>query len=269
MSGTIAGRSTCAVRTRNLVLAHGDHLALTDVTLELPTGGLIAVIGPNGSGKSSFLDAVAGLLQPRSGTIEVFEGRPRGTGIAYVFQSTEIPAQLPLTVREVVKMGRYGTTGLFGRAGAEGRAAVDAALARVEMSAMADRQLLELSGGQRQRVLVAQGLAAQAPLVILDEPMTGLDVVSQERILQLMFEERDAGRTVVFSTHDLTEAARADLVVLLAGRLVAVGTPDEVLTEEHLVDAYRGRLLEGAGTLIIDDPHHHGPRSDRHDGHRH
>lgn len=259
-----------ALRTRDLVLAHGDHVAISDATMEVPPATVVAVIGPNGSGKSSLLDAVAGLLAPRSGTIQVFGRRPgRGVPVAYVFQSTDSPAQLPLTAREVVTMGRYGRTGLLGRLGAEGAAAVDRAMERVAVGDLAGRQLLELSGGQRQRVLVAQGLAAEADLLILDEPMTGLDVVSRERILEVMTEEREAGRTVLFSTHDLAEAAQADLVVLLAGRLVAAGPPDEVLDQAHLTEAYRGRVVEVAGIRILDDPHHHGGREDRHDGHEH
>ena len=189
--------------------------------------------------------------------------------MAYVFQSTETPAHLPLTVTEVVTMGRYGSAGLVGRLGASGRAEVRRAMQRVGITDLADRQLLELSGGQRQRVLVAQGLASQADLLVLDEPMTGLDVTSRERILEVMVEERAEGRTVVFSTHDLSEAAEADQVVLLAGRLIAAGTPDEVLVEQHLIEAYRGRVVDVAGVRIIDDPHHHGARSDRHDGHDH
>lgn len=258
-----------AIRTRSLVLAHGAHLAVDGADLDLPTGSVIAVIGPNGSGKSSFLDAVAGLLAPRSGSISVLGEPPGRRHVAYVFQSTETPAHLPLTVAEVVTMGRYGRAGLMGRLGAEGRAEVQRAMARVGITDLADRQLLELSGGQRQRALVAQGLAARAELLVLDEPMTGLDVTSRERIVEVMAEERADGRTVVFSTHDLSEAADADQVVLLAGRLVAAGPPTEVLAEEHLLEAYRGRVVDVAGVRIIDDPHHHGARADRHDGHDH
>ena len=260
---------TPAIRTRSLVLAHGSHVALDGADLDLPTGTIIACIGPNGSGKSSFLDAVAGLLTPRAGSISVLGTAPGRARIAYVFQSTETPAHLPLTVAEVVTMGRYGRSGLVGRLGAEGRAEVQRALDRVGVTDLAQRQLLELSGGQRQRVLVAQGLAANADLLVLDEPMTGLDITSRERILEVMAEERAQGRTVVFSTHDLSEAADADQVVLLAGRLVAAGTPEPVLVDEHLLEAYRGRVLDIAGVRIIDDPHHHGPRSERHDGHDH
>jgi manganese transport system ATP-binding protein len=258
-----------AVEAHDIVLAHGDHVALASSSLRIDRGRVVACIGPNGSGKSTLLDAVTGLLQVRQGTLSVF-GAPPGRGnVAYVFQTTETPAHLPLTVREVVTMGRYRTTGLFGRLGSDGHAAVDRAMERTGVADLAHRQLLELSGGQRQRVLVAQGLASEADLLVLDEPMTGLDVVSRGRILEVMDEERQAGRTVVFSTHDLAEAAGADQIVLLAGRVVAAGPADTVLTEEHLVEAYRGRLVDVAGVRLIDDPHHHGARSDRHDGHEH
>ncbi|CAN5692551.1 zinc ABC transporter ATP-binding protein AztA [soil metagenome] len=266
--------ATPAVRTTDLVLVHGDHVALSGATVELPSASIIACIGPNGSGKSSFLDAITGLLAPRSGSIEVFGERPGEVAgrVAYVFQSTDTPQQLPLTVREVVTMGRYSRSGLLGRLGADGRSRVEAAMARVDITDLADRQLLELSGGQRQRVLVAQGLTGAADLLVLDEPMTGLDVLSRQRILDVMREERDAGRTVLFSTHDIAEAADADVVMLLAGRVVAVGAPDEVLSEQHLLEAYRGRVIGiagGAGVAIVDDPHHHGGPQGRHDGHVH
>jgi manganese transport system ATP-binding protein len=259
------------VRAEAVVLAHGDHVALDALDLTLPVGATVAVIGPNGAGKSSLLDAVAGLLPLRSGRLEVFGAAPGADRrrVAYVLQSTEVPAHLPITVREVVALGRYARTGLWRPLGAAGRRAVDDAMDRVGMADLAGRQLLELSGGQRQRALVAQGLAAEADLLLLDEPMTGLDVVSRERITGVVAAERAAGRTVVWTTHDLDEARTADVVVLVAGRLVACGRPGEVLTVDHLATAYRGRVTAVAGGVLVDDPHHHGARSDRHDGHDH
>lgn len=243
--------SPSIVVARELTLAHGDQVALRDVSLELPAGKLIAVIGPNGSGKSTLLDGIAGLLKPRSGQITAPDD------IAYVFQSTQTPRQLPLTVREVVTMGRYRRTGLLGRLGDEGRNAITEAMERVEISDLANRQLNELSGGQRQRVLVAQGLAAKAELLLLDEPMIGLDLVSQQQILDVIATERREGRSVIFTTHDMSEARLADVVVLVAGELVAVGGPADVLTDEHLRTAYMGRVLTTSAGMSIDDPHHH------------
>ncbi|MGB6059792.1 MAG: metal ABC transporter ATP-binding protein [Microthrixaceae bacterium] len=240
-----------AVAARDLTLAHGDEVALSGVGLDLPVGSLVAFIGPNGSGKSTLLDAIAGLLKPRSGQISA-PGH-----IAYVFQSTVTPAHLPLTVREVVTMGRYRRTGLVGRVGSNGRAAIADAMERLEITDLSGRQLQELSGGQRQRVLVAQGLAAKAELLLLDEPMIGLDLVSQKQILGVLDGERSEGRTVIFTTHDMAEAKLADLVVLLAGRVVALGPPSEVLTDDNLRAAYMGRLLSTPAGTAIDDPHHH------------
>ena len=123
---------------------------------------------------------------------------------------------------------------------------------------LANRPLRELSGGQRQRAFVAQGLAQQAEVLLLDEPITGLDLVSRQHILDAIAAERAAGHAVVVSTHDLGDAAAADHLLLLAGRVVASGPPDEVLTEANLADAYGGHLLRvGEGTLILDDHPHH------------
>ncbi|MGB3411705.1 MAG: metal ABC transporter ATP-binding protein [Microthrixaceae bacterium] len=239
------------VVARDLTLAHGDVVALSGVSFDLPVGSLVAFIGPNGSGKSTLLDAIAGPLKPRSGHISAPEF------IAYVFQSTLTPAHLPLTVREVVTMGRYRRTGLVGRLGPQGKAAIADAMERLEITDLSGRQLHELSGGQRQRVLVAQGLAAKAELLLLDEPMIGLDLVSQEQILDVLDDERSEGRTVIFTTHDMAEAKLADLVVLLAGKVVALGPPSEVLTDENLRDAYMGRLLSTPAGTPLEDPHHH------------
>jgi ABC-type Mn2+/Zn2+ transport system ATPase subunit len=246
-----------AVTATDLTIAHGPRIALADASFVLPEGRSVALIGPNGSGKSSLLRAMAGLLPPRSGTLEVPAARRRG-GVSLVLQTTEVDRSLPLTVGEAVAMARYPHRGVLGRMTRADRDAVDAALERLEVADLRRRQLTELSGGQRQRVLVAQGLAQEADLVLLDEPVTALDAVSHTLIDAAIDAERDAGRTVVTSTHDLADARRADLVLLLAGRVVAAGPPDEVLTEVGLGDAYGGRLVSmGDNLLLLDDPHHH------------
>jgi ABC-type Mn2+/Zn2+ transport system ATPase subunit len=144
------------------------------------------------------------------------------------------------------------------------RAAVDDAIDRLELGGLTRRYLGELSGGQRQRVLVAQGLAQEGEVLLLDEPVSGLDVASAERIAVIVAEERAAGHTVVVATHDLAEAAAADRAVLLAGRLVAAGNPTDVLCRDHLAAAYGDRLLRlGDDVLMVDDG------ADRGDGHCH
>lgn len=246
-----------AVTARNLTLAYGSRVALADASFVLPVGVSVALIGPNGSGKSSLLRAIAGLLTPRSGSLEVPAAQRRG-GVSLVLQTTDVDRSLPLTVGEAVAMARYPHRGVLGRMTRADRDAVDGSLERLEIADLRRRQLSELSGGQRQRVLVAQGLAQEAELVLLDEPVTALDAVSHTLIDAAIDAERDAGRTVVTSTHDLADARRADLVLLLAGRVVAAGRPDEVLTEVGLGDAYGGRLVAmGDNILLLDDPHHH------------
>jgi ABC-type Mn2+/Zn2+ transport system ATPase subunit len=254
--GTAPTTAADAATATDLLLAYGSRAALSGATFSLPAGRTVALIGPNGSGKSTLLRALAGLLEPRSGRLDV-PARGRRGAVALVLQTTDVDRTLPVTVRETVTMARYALRGAFARLRDSDRAAVDAALARMEIADLAGRQLHELSGGQRQRVLVAQGLAQQADLLLLDEPVTGLDVVSRELILEAVAAERAAARTVVVSTHDLDDARRADVVMLLANRVVAFGPPDDVLTDGPLSAAYRGRVIRvPEGVMVMDDPCH-------------
>jgi manganese transport system ATP-binding protein len=238
-------------------LAYGSHVVLEAASFSVPGGAVTALIGPNGAGKSTLLNALAGLMAPRAGRLEVPAGARRG-GVAYVLQGTKVNEHLPLTAREVVTMGRYATAGLLRRLRSDDRSAVDRALEAVALGDLANRPLHELSGGQRQRAFVAQGLAQEADLLLLDEPITGLDLVSRQHILTVIDAERAAGRTVVVSTHDLGDASAADHLLLLAGRVVASGPPAAVLTDVHLAEAYGGHLLRfGDSTLILDDHPHH------------
>jgi manganese transport system ATP-binding protein len=246
-----------AVTASDVVLAYGSRIVVDTATVTVPDGAVTALIGPNGAGKSTVLNAVAGLLKPRSGRLEVPAAERRG-GVAYVLQATHANEHLPLTVRETVTMGRYAEAGAFRRLRSADRAAVDQAMEALAISDLAGRQLRELSGGQRQRAFVAQGLAQQADVLLLDEPITGLDIVSRQHILDAIAKERAASRAVMVSTHDLGDAAAADHLLLLAGRVVASGPPDAVLTEANLSAAYGGHLLRvGEQTLILDDHPHH------------
>jgi ABC-type Mn2+/Zn2+ transport system ATPase subunit len=249
--------SAPAVAADELVLAYGGRLALAPSTFVITPGTSVALIGPNGSGKSTLLRAIAGLLPPRSGRLDVPARRARAA-VALVLQTTDVDRSLPITVRETVTMARYASRGPVRRLDRSDHSAVNRAMERLAIADLAGRQLHELSAGQRQRVLVAQGLAQGADLLLLDEPVTALDVVSRGLILEAVADERDAGRTVVLSTHDLGDARRADMVMLLANRLIAWGPPDAVLTDHNLAAAYGGRLLMlPEGAVIIDDPHHH------------
>ncbi len=248
---------TAAVSATDLDLAHGARTVVARATFTIPTGAITALIGPNGAGKSTVLHAIAGLLPPRAGHLEVPALERRG-GVAYVLQGTNANRFLPITVRETVAMGRYPTAGLLRRLTAADREAVDQAIEAVGLTEEARRPLRDLSGGQRKRAFVAQSLAQRADLLLLDEPITGVDLVSRQHILEAIAAVRDAGRAVVVSTHDLGDAAAADHLLLLAGRVVASGAPSDVLTEANLAAAYGGHLLRvGEGTLILDDHPHH------------
>lgn len=248
-----------AVHARGLTLRHGNHVALEAADLDLPEGKLCVVIGPNGSGKSTLLRAMSGLHEPAGGTLQVFGSTPESQRrrIAHVLQATVVNEAIPVSVREVVAMGTYGRLGLLGRSAAAG-GAVDRALARLQIDDLADRHLSELSGGQVQRVMVAQGIVQEAELLLLDEPIAGLDLTSMERIDAIIDDELASGRTVVVTTHDLHTALQGDHVVLLATRIVAAGPPAEVLTEDNLAEAYGGHVheLPGGGRLL-DDPAPH------------
>lgn len=241
-----------AITTENLSVSYGDDVALDDVSLEIPSASSLAVIGPNGSGKSTLLGALAGTVPIRSGRAEVAGEVP-----AFVLQATDVDRSLPITVRDTVALSRYPSLGLFRRFSPADRDAVDEAMRRLAIDDLASSQLHGLSGGQRQRVLVAQGLAQDAAVLLLDEPVTGLDVTSRSIILELIDHEVANGRTVVVTTHNLDEARRCDQVLLLDTTPIAVGTPDEVLTEEHLRRAFGGKFIKVGDEFILDDPHHH------------
>ena len=267
---TTDATATDAVTAEDLTLAYGDHVAVSRASFVLPRARVTAVIGPNGSGKTTLLRAMSGLERPTSGKLAVL-GRAAGSDhaeVAHVMQSHAVEAALPVTVVETVRMGRYARRGMLGRLRAVDHDAVDEAMERMEIRDLAHRHLHELSGGQRQRVFVAQGLAQRADLLLLDEPITGLDVVSQDRIDRAIADEVDAGRTVVMTTHDVPTAAAADHVLLMATHVCASGAPDHVLTEEHLGHAYGSTAYRTAdGTLIIGDPHVHGTRISGHTDH--
>jgi manganese transport system ATP-binding protein len=248
-----------AVTGRAVELRRGEQVALAASDFTVPSGGITAVIGPNGSGKSTLLEAVVGLHPTYGGEITVLgsdpiSSRPR---VSFVPQSTKVNEVLPVTVAEVVSMGRFSTLGLRRRFGREDRGAVQAAIDLLDLHHLAGRHLYELSGGQRQRVFVAQGLAQAHELLLMDEPLTALDVVSSQVMREAIRQEMATGCTIVVTTHDLDEAGSADHVVLLAGRVIAEGTPAEVLTDRNLEMAY------GSSRIAADDAAHH-PEGVRH-----
>lgn len=242
-----------ALRARGLEARYGAVIALEGVDLEVPYGASVAVLGPNGSGKSSLFAAAVGLLRPSAGTIEI---GPRG--VAWMPQQLDVEPTFPVTVRDVVAMGRWGRHGWTRPADADDRRAVARALELLGIAELADRRFHALSGGQRQRALLAQVMVQDAGLILLDEPFTGVDRPSADVIRRLIGNWRAEGRTVMVATHDLEAAARDyDLVVALNRTLVAAGPAAEVCTEDILRRTFSGHVAVLAEGEIVDTDHHH------------
>ncbi len=240
-----------------LVLGYGAEVALAASSFTIPHGQVTAIIGPNGSGKSTLLNALAGIIALQSGTLSVLGSPPGRGGVAYVMQSLAFPQGTPITVAEAVTMGLYPTLGWFRRPSPADKERVRRAMERLSVADLARRHLDELSGGQRQRVYVAQGITQHHEALLLDEPLTGLDLVSARTIDGIVHSERQRGHAVVLTTHDLDEARAADWVVLVSGRVLAAGPPASVLTRANLEAAYGLGSLHDHLDTFLDDPHSH------------
>lgn len=253
---SVGSAASDVARLHTASVRYGEIVALAPTTSSIERGTSVTLVGSNGSGKSTLLGLLAGLVTPSSGRVELV-GRPR---VSFVAQQHHHHRWMPLTVNEVVRMGRFRRLGLVRPVRRDDRDAIATVLDRLEISDLVKRSFGQLSGGQRQRVLVAQALVDEPDLLLLDEPITGLDLASQEVILDVMATETARGGTVVFSTHHLDEARRADRVILLAGQVVADGPPEEALRAELLAAAFGGRLLRIGGDAVLVDDHGHGDR---------
>ncbi len=239
------------------VSARDQAPALEAVSFRIEAGNHIAVIGPKGAGKTTLFRVIAGLMKPDRGEVLVSGYPPdRHICIAYVPQRSRVNLAFPATVEDVVMMGRVRQIGPFRRPGAGDREAVRACLDRVNAVHLAGTHIADLSGGQQQRVFIARALAMDTELLLLDEPLSGIDLPSQEQIFQTLADLRTDGVTVFMATHDLNLAGeRFDRVMLLNRRIVAFGKPEAVLTEPHLLEAYGGHIhhLGETGSLVVDD----------------
>jgi len=247
-----------AVAVTGLTVTLGGRPALIDVTFELSEGRQLAVVGPNGAGKTTLLRVLAGLLPPSSGEVRVHGHGPCGhICIAYVPQKSGIDWRFPVTVHDVVMMGRVQRIGPFRRPGAIDRRVVRDALAAVELSDLACRQIEELSGGEQQRMFLAQALAQEADLILLDEPLVGLDVHSRTEVLGLIASLRERDVAVIVALHDLGIAATSfDEILLLKQRMIGHGSAREAFTETNLREAYGTclHLIKGeSGTFVVHD----------------
>jgi ABC-type Mn2+/Zn2+ transport system ATPase subunit len=238
---------------------------LEDVTLQIPRGALVAIFGPNGGGKTTLLKLIADLIQPWSGTVSVL-GAPAGEQakrVAYVPQAELVDWSFPVSVWDVAMMGRYPALGVLRRPAAADREAVEAALDEVGMADERHSQIGALSGGQRRRAFLARAIAAGPDLYLLDEPVTGVDVTTQEDLMKLLTSETQRGRTVIATTHDLAAAAEHfSTVVALNHRVIAVGRSELILDPDVLSRTYGGHMLVLQDrAVILDDAHHHDTES--------
>lgn len=235
------GGRAAALEIRRMTVSYGARPVVWDVDATFPAGAVSAIVGPNGAGKSTLLKAALGLVPADAGQAVVL-GEPARAArrrIAYVPQRESVDWDFPITVREVVEMGRYPRVGWIRRVPRADRAIVDEQLERVGMTAYADRQIGRLSGGQRQRVFLARALAQDAQVLLMDEPFAGVDARTETAILDLFGELRADGRSVVVVHHDLaTVRRRFDHALLLNVRVVAEGPVAESLASDQLRRAY-------------------------------
>ncbi|MCO5242829.1 MAG: metal ABC transporter ATP-binding protein [Anaerolineae bacterium] len=242
----------------HVTVRYGSVTALEDVSFILRRGDQAAVVGPNGAGKSTLFNAVAGIVKPTQGRVNIYGSGPdRHICIGYVPQRNRIDWRFPASVFDAVMMGRIGQIGLFRWPNRKDREKVRGALAQVDMLDLADRPIGDLSGGQQQRVFLARALAQEAELLLLDEPFTGLDEPSRQAILTILQRLCAAGATLLVATHDLQQAGELFPLVMLINRtLIAYGPPDQVLTSETLGRAYGSRLHivpAEQGELVLTD----------------
>jgi manganese/iron transport system ATP-binding protein/manganese/zinc/iron transport system ATP- binding protein len=251
------------LEVRHLAAGYDDVPAIRDVTFAVPPGQLVGVIGPNGAGKTTLFKAILGLIPLQEGRILLHEkeAHAQRSLMGYVPQVDDLDRRFPVNVRDVVMMGRYPRIGWVRRPGAEDEAAVRAALERVDMVDLARRQIGRLSGGQLQRVLLARVLAQDPHLLLLDEPVSGVDTATQHAVFAVLEDLRDAGKTVLVATHDLNcVVERFDRVVCLNRRLVAYGAPAQVFRESVLEETYGSHLMivrVGDRQVVVADEHHH------------
>jgi manganese/iron transport system ATP-binding protein len=249
------------ILARDVTVTYRNGLtALRHASFAIPRGTVTALVGVNGAGKSTLFKAIMGFAAAAQGEIRVL-GMPvrealKQNLVAYVPQAEEVDWAFPVLVEDVVMMGRYGRMGFLRRAKAADHAAVEAALARVNMQDYRKRQIGELSGGQRKRVFLARALAQDGQVILLDEPFTGVDVKTEEQIVALLRELRAEGRVMLVSTHNLGSVPEfCDRTVLVKGTVLAYGRTETVFTRKNLEAAFGGvlRRFTLGGDALHDD----------------
>jgi ABC-type Mn2+/Zn2+ transport system ATPase subunit len=255
-----------AIAARDLSVGYGGVPLVAGIYLVVPSHSSLALVGTNGSGKSTLLRTLVGLLPAVAGSLVVLGARPGGAPrrLAYGAQFHASGFVLPLRAIEVVRMARYPERGLLGRLRSEDHDLVEWAMETMGVRDLARSPLRSLSGGQQQRVYLAQALARQADLIVLDEPSAGLDAGGRELYLQAFAAELARGASIVTATHDIAEAAEYDQVLLLARRVVALGPGADVLTADRLLETFgilvRDRHAEHRGRFVVAERERGAPQ---------
>lgn len=254
-------KAQSGIRVKDVTVTYRNgHTALRDASFEIPIGTISALVGVNGSGKSTLFKAIMGFVPTARGSVEIFGGSVKdalkNNIIAYVPQAEEVDWSFPVLVEDVVMMGRYGHMNFMRLASAKDKVAVSNALERVGMTEFRKRQIGELSGGQKKRVFLARALAQESKIILLDEPFTGVDVKTEEAIINLLQKLRDEGHVMLVSTHNLGSVPEfCDRTILIKGTVLAHGKTSEIFTQENLERTFGGVLRHFVlgGTDLHDD----------------
>jgi ABC-type Mn2+/Zn2+ transport system ATPase subunit len=253
----------------NANIGYGEKIVMHGLNFQVPHGARVAVVGPNGAGKSTLFKAMVGILPLQSGQI-LIHGELLGAHkdcVAYVPQREDVDWRFPVTVQDVVMMGRYGQMGWLSRPSSDDKRVVSKSLEQMGIANLAAHSIGQLSGGQQQRAFLARALAQGPHILLMDEPFTGVDMTTQDITLNLLDHLKSRQVTTIISTHDLNLAAsRFDLILLLNHRLIAFGAPQEVFVKENLAQAFGNSLLVMEnGMMLVDEccppddehAHHH------------
>lgn len=258
MTSIHAPASSMIVCAHHLSVGYATTIVVAGIDTDLVAGGSVALVGSNGSGKSTLLKTLAGLIPAIEGSAEIL-GRDIGemtAHVAYLGQNQRNALALPMRVIDVVRMSLFDQRSRWRRRSRLDDQRVEEAMDAMQITDLAQKPLRDLSGGQRQRVRLAQVLARRAQLILLDEPTTGLDAPGRSAYLAAIAHEKARGAAVVIATHDVSEASTCDRILLLAGRIVADGPPESVLTPENLLETFGIGLARVGDRLIVTEHLH-------------
>jgi manganese/iron transport system ATP-binding protein len=243
------------IELQDVTVLYGTNPALDHVSISIPGGHQVAVVGPNGAGKSTLFKLLVGLIRPTEGKLQIHSHPPGGVldCVAYVPQREEVDLRFPITVQEVIMMGRYMHYGPLKRPSKTDHDAVKSALNQLGILKLANSSLNELSGGQLQRVFLARAIAQEPHILLMDEPFNGVDVSTQEATFEILTSLRSKHVTVMVSTHDLNMAAsKFESILLINHSVIASGSPQTVMTKANLAAAFGSQIFLMDGTAMVD-----------------